>query len=86
MVVLPLGFVTTRYPGYYWDTDWKVLYSIKVDGSLYRMKLLQPSHFNKWSGPGYRVSHKGIRRTMLLEYLTKLQVEDTVIGFSEKNE
>ena len=85
MVVLPMGFTATKYPGYFWDTKNEKLYSIKVDGSLYEMKRCYPSRFNHLNGPAYRVCHKGIRRVLMVKFLKELQVEDSVIGFSEKN-
>lgn len=73
MVVLPAEFVATRLPGYFWNTVEQKLYSIKVTGEL------KPMTFSKgFVGyschvePGYRVSHKGVRRTMTLNYLKTL--------------
>ena len=85
MVILPLGFTPTKYAGYYWDTVTQRLYSTKVDGNLYEMKMCHPNHFNHLRSPAYRVCHKGIRRVLMLSDLQKLQVVDTVLGLSEKN-
>ena len=85
MVILPPGFVATKFPGYFWDTSGHKLYSMKVDGNLYELKLYYPSRFNHLRGRAYRVCHKGIRRVLMLDDLKKLTPADSVVGFSEKN-
>lgn len=74
MVVLPQEFVKTRYPGYFWNTKDKQLYSIKVTGVLKPIKFSKGGFFNGCTiEPGYRVSVDGVRRTLPLYYLNTLK-------------
>ena len=73
MIVFPSEFVPTRYPGYFWNTAEKKLYSIKVTGELRPLRFQKGGRFfGKIVQPGYRVSVKGERRTMTLKYLNSL--------------
>lgn len=81
MVVLPKGLTATKYPGYFWDTKKHKLYSIKIGGVLKEMPITKPNSFNYMRGPGYRVSHKGVRRVLSIEYLKKLVLEDSEVSF-----
>ena len=83
MVVLPKEFVATRYPGYFWNTTTKQLFSIKVTGELKPLAFCKGGTFNGHIvKPGYRVSHKGEKRTFPMEYLNTLKpvAEHQVIG------
>ena len=71
MITLPPDFVSTKYPGYFWNTKDERLYSVKVTG------MLKPLHFNKptqWNHfqAGYQVSVGGMKRYLFLDYLKKL--------------
>ena len=79
MVTLPVNFVATKYPGYFWHIPTQALYSLKVDGVLSPLKITGPNHWNKWTEPGYRVSVQGVRRSLMLSYLQKLGNLDSVI-------
>lgn len=73
MVVLPSEFVATKYPGYFWNTMEKALYSIKVTGELKKMVYHKGGYFYGHKvDPGYRVSHKGERRLYTMDYLNSL--------------
>ena len=73
MIVFPPEFVPTRYPGYFWNTAEKKLYSIKVTGELRPLKFDKGGcFFGKNIQPGYRVSVKGERRKMTMAYLGAL--------------
>jgi hypothetical protein len=74
MVTLPVDFVATNAPGYFWNVKEKKLYSIKVTG------LLKPLAFHKGGTfygvshkPGYQISIRGRKRTLTLDYLNSLQ-------------
>ncbi len=71
MITFPPEFVTTKYPGYFWNTVTKRLFSIKVSGEL---RELQFQKANRWNNhrEGYRVSVKGEKRILTLEYLKTL--------------
>ena len=74
MVVLPSEFVATRYPGYFWNTDDKKLYSIKVTGELKPLKFCPGGQYGRHTfTSGYRISHRGEKRTMSMDYLSKLK-------------
>lgn len=74
MVTLPVQFVATKYPGYFWNTRTHVLYSIKIDGILKPLKKRWPSKWNKINGPGYYISHKGERKFMPHSELIELKL------------
>jgi hypothetical protein len=75
MIVFPHNLVLTKYPGYYWDVQEKVLYSIKVTGNL--RKMAPPVSWR--NGPlGYPVSVNGRKRKLVVSYLNKLKVPNTV--------
>ena len=80
MIVFPKSFVKIKYPGYFWDTDEHILYSIKVTGVLKPLKLQKG--FRGYSNghyvdipDGYQLSHQGSRRYVSLDYLKALVVQ-----------
>jgi len=74
MISLPEGFISTRYPGYFWHFNEKKLYSIKVTGELKPLKFSNGGWFNGVKiVPGYSVSHRGIRHKYTLDYLATLK-------------
>ena len=73
MVVLPIEFVATDYPGYFWNTKTQTLFSCKVSGELRELYLYKPNKFNMLSGPAYRISVKGRRITLPVSKLKKLK-------------
>ncbi len=86
MVTLPKGFTATRYPGYFWHCQEKKLYSIKIGGELRELPRRNPNHWNNWRSPGYNVSHRGRRRTLLLIELQKLKPKNSVINVKRKKQ
>jgi hypothetical protein len=68
MQIIPPEFVPIKYPGYYWNTRTETLFSLKY-GVLRQMQLIKPNCWNKWNGPGYRISHEGKKRAVLLPAL-----------------
>ena len=75
MVTLPIEFVATKYPGYFWNTETQTLFSLKIDGVLKELKMVYPNHFNMIRMPGYRVSVKGRRRHLSIGYLKDLKFQ-----------
>ena len=74
MVRLPKQFVATKYPGYFWNTDEKKLYSLKVTGELRPIKFNRGGLFyGRQVMPGYPISVNGKRRTYTMEYLGSLK-------------
>lgn len=70
MVVFPKEFVAIRYPGYFWHTVEKRLYTIKVSGELRPLKFCRGGTFyGKTIEPGYRVSVQGVRKKVSMSYL-----------------
>lgn len=53
-----------KFPGYFWHTLEKQLYSIKISGELKPLKLSK-GYGNPWRGeyypPSYQISHRGRR-------------------------
>ena len=79
MVTLPKDFVATKYPGYFWNTVEKKLYTIKVTGELRPMTFQKGGNFG-WVrvAPGYKISVKGQKRTLTMEYLTTLKATNKI--------
>jgi hypothetical protein len=78
MVTLPKEFVATKYPGYFWNTLNKQLYSVKVTGELKPLVKTTPNMFNHYQEEGWRVSVKGERRYLQLSHLLKLTPANSV--------
>lgn len=77
-VRLPPQFVATKYPGYFWNDILEQLYSVKVTGTLKPLKITRPSKYNNIDKEGYRLSVKGIRRWMFVDYLRSLKRESSI--------
>jgi hypothetical protein len=80
MITFPPDFVCTRYPGYYWNTKTHRLFSIKVSGELHEMKYTKPSRFTNYK-EGYRVSYKGEKRWLSIQYLKSLTSQEISIAY-----
>jgi hypothetical protein len=80
MITFPPEFVTTKFPGYYWNTQTRRLFSIKVTGELRELKHTKAS---RWTNgiSGYRVSVKGRRRWLKDEYLKKLNSQEIPVVY-----
>ena len=72
MVTLPKGFVSTKYPGYFWNIEEEKLYSVKVHGVLKPMKMQGPSMWNHGLA-NYKVSVRGKHRYLYVDDLKKLK-------------
>jgi hypothetical protein len=83
VVTLPSDFVATKYSGYFWNLKEKKLYSIKVDGVLKPIKKYPPNQWNHFQD-AYRVSVKGWRKSLHMDYLKKLVPADSVIPLENK--
>ena len=84
MVVLPAEFVATKYPGYFWNVNDQKLYSVKVTGELRQMKFMAPCRWNHFV-LGYRVSVRGDKRTLRMDYLKKLAPGPEVFPVAQAN-
>lgn len=71
MITFPPQFVVTKFPGYFYNTLDKQLYTIKVTGELRPMHYNRPNYWNRYRS-GYQVSYRGRRRFMTIEYLQSL--------------
>lgn len=81
MIVLPLEFVSLkRYPGYFWNTENKKLYSCK-SGVLKPLTLRK--RFRDYP-EGYRVSVFGVKKTIQLSYLMTLVYNTQIEYFKVK--
>lgn len=78
MVTLPNEFVSTKYPGYFWNLKEKKLYTMKVSGVLRPLKKPLPNFYNHFAD-AYTVSVNGRRRGMFIDYLSKLTAKNSVI-------
>ena len=88
MVTLPIEFVATVYPGYFFNAETGTLFSLKIDGVLKELKLVKPKPGNGGPMPGYGVSVKGRRRTLLVGELKKLKFQTVyeIIPVKEKQQ
>ena len=77
MVTLPKEFVATKYPGYFWNIQNEQLYSVKVTGTLKPLAKQLPNQFNHFVA-GYKISVRGNKRTLALDYLKTLKPKTTV--------
>jgi len=71
MVTLPAEFVSTKYPGYFWNIKDQRLYSVKVTGTLKPLSFCKPNYWNHGFA-GYKVSVDGTKRYLYLDSLKKL--------------
>lgn len=79
MITLPPEFIATRIPGYFWNTRTQSLFTLKGGGVLRELVITKPNPFNHIREPGYRVSHLGQRRWLMISYLQSLRQFDTTI-------
>ena len=93
MVTFKPEFLATRYPGYFFNTEDELLYSMKVDGVLKPLKQHKPNRFNHMyrfqiklkdgskvtPEGGYFVSVKGQSRFLSIEELKDLTQHDATI-------
>ena len=79
MVTLPLEFVATKYPGYFWNLDTRTLFSLKVTGVLRELKKVHPNRFSRITESGYYVSVRGAKKFLPLSYLLSLVPKDSRI-------
>ncbi len=88
MVTLPVQFLATKYPGYFFNVEDEKLYSLKIDGILKPLKKHTPTYFNqlgRFTNAGaFQCSVKGQRRWLSLEQLRKLKDNDTLIPVRSK--
>lgn len=71
MITFPPEFVAIKYPGYFYNTADRTLYTLKTTGEL---RPLAFRRANKWNHfrDGYQVSHRGRRRFITVDYLRTL--------------
>ena len=72
MVRLPEQYIATNFNGYFFNTEDETLYSLKIDGILKPMKLLQPNPFNHMREPFFKISVRGNRRSYPISKLRDL--------------
>lgn len=76
MIVFPLDYIKTQYPGYFWNVQTQKLYSIK-SGKLKELKMnsgtfpVYPSH-PTGIGPHYQISVEGWKQYIMLDKLKQL--------------
>lgn len=83
VVSLPVGFVATKYPGYFWNIYSRLLFTAKL-GVLRPLKIVAPSRFNRLDKAAYRVSHEGRKRYLYLNDLEKLHPQQSLFPVNIK--
>ena len=94
MISFPPGFVALKKaPGYFWHTEAKALYSIKVDGILKRLKECSVSRYQArhvFTAPVgsryYCVSKAGKKKYVFVHKIQRYLAEDYVIPVEEQME
>lgn len=81
MITFPPEFVATKFPGYFWNTKTRRLFTIKIEGVLRELKHTKASYWTNGKS-GYRVSYKGRRRWLKDEYLKKLISQEIPVEYS----
>lgn len=76
MVSLPQEFVATKYPGYFWNTKTRQLFTAKL-GILRPLQKRLPSVYNEYR-TGWQVSVNGRRRFMEYSALCALKPRNSV--------
>lgn len=77
MVTLPEDFVATKWPGYFFNITDKQLYSVKVTGMLKPLAKIWPNYHNNFFS-GYKISIKGNKRLVDMQYLESIKPCRTV--------
>ena len=76
MITFPDGFVATKFPGYFWNTTYEKLYTMKVTGVLRPMRIISPPP-GQTSYESYRVSVNGVRRRLTTAQIKRALVRGT---------
>lgn len=79
MVTLPKEFVAINVPGYFWNTQTKALYSIKVTGTLKKLVKPYACRYNNYHN-GYIVMASGRRKYITMKYLNALVASNSEIA------
>jgi len=92
MITFPDTLTMTKYPGYYWCTKRKKLFSIKIGGELRELRRRNITKIPRQKRPGiflnnpyyYIVSVNGARHWLTLDYLLKLKRKDFELPLKER--
>lgn len=83
VIRLPDNFVPINYPGYFWNTEDRWLYSIKIGGELRRLQIARKIRLSNGVilSEGFEISCRGKRKRIPLIFLLKLKpiVKDHII-------
>jgi len=82
MIKFPEAFVQLdRYPGYYWHTEEKQLYSIKISGVLHKMVKRKAFRGFGYDVPaGWRVSKNGSQRVLSEDHIILMIAKWNLVG------
>ncbi len=78
MITLPPYHVPTKYAGYFYNVQDKILYSFKFCNELRPLKKHYPHRFNRIHMPGFYVQKNRQRRFVPMSYLRSLTIFDTL--------
>ena len=82
MIILPPGFVATKYPGYFWHLEKQALFTCK-SGTLRPLKRRSANRWN-YGNAGYAISVGGRRRYIFESVLKKLVLADALFPMVTK--
>ena len=77
MIMFPLEFVPTIYPGYVWNVKEQHLYTYKL-GTLRKLPVQRPNPWNQADAPFYSVSHLGKKRRLWVSTLKAMSPDYNV--------
>lgn len=89
MIIFPNNFIQLdNFPGYYYNVEFNKLYSCKSGVLKPLMVYTSPGRWNNWyNKPYYKISVKGVRRSITVERLMKLQYPpSTAQHFPQKDD
>jgi hypothetical protein len=87
MITLPKSFAPIDYPGYFWCTERKKLFSIKVTGQIKELTLYRPdvlsARYKNMTGDYYILSHENKPVWVSRNSLTMSRVKDVELPVKE---
>lgn len=82
MITFPPPFVALQYPGYFWNVEDQLLYTLKTTGILRPLKKHPANSYNA-GHVGYDISVGGRKKYIWQEDLLQLKLVDSTLPVGE---